>query len=124
MSFNWLEYLQLAQQLSGNAKISASRESRLRSAISRAYYSVFIQARNYLRDREGLAIPLKNSHRYIIQTFKTHANIDYREIGNNLERLRIRRNQADYDDIFKNLPKITTRSLKLAMKTIAKLQTL
>ena len=34
MSFNWSEYLGLAQQLAGKAKISATQESRLRSARS------------------------------------------------------------------------------------------
>jgi len=47
MSFNWSEYLGLAQQLAGKAPISATRESRLRSAIIRGYYAAFIQARNY-----------------------------------------------------------------------------
>lgn len=124
MSFNWSEYLQLARQLAGKAAISADREARLRSAISRAYYAAFIEARNYLRDGKGYSIPGKNTHRYIIQTFKNDANLDYQKIGQNLERLRVRRNQADYDDTFSNLPNITTRSLKLAAKTIAKLQSL
>ena len=57
MSFNWSEYLGLAQQLAGKAQISATRESRLRSAISRAYYAAFILARNYLRDEESTSIP-------------------------------------------------------------------
>ena len=59
MSFNWSEYLALAQQLAGKAQISATQESRLRSAISRAYYSAFIQARNHLRDTMGLSIHAK-----------------------------------------------------------------
>lgn len=124
MSFNWSEYLQLARQLAGKATISANREARLRSAISRAYYAVFIQARNHLRDREGLIIPAKNTHRYVINVFKSHSSIERQEIGKNLERLRVRRNQADYNDCFANLPKMTTRLLKLAAKTMTKLQSL
>ncbi|MDF0552110.1 hypothetical protein [Kamptonema sp. UHCC 0994] len=62
MKFNWSEYLALAQQLAGKSQISATQESRLRSAISRAYYAAFIQARNYLRDTMGLSIPRKNTH--------------------------------------------------------------
>lgn len=70
MSFNWSEYLDLAQQLAGKAPISATQESRLRSAISRAYYAAFIQARNRLRDGDSLSIPLDRTHQYVIRQFK------------------------------------------------------
>ena len=122
MSFNWSEYLDLAQQLAGKAKISATQESRLRSAISRGYYAAFIQARNYLRDREGLTIPTQNTHEYVINQFRNNSDLDRQEIGNILKRLKIRRNKADYDDTFSDLQVVTQKSLKLAAKIIAKLQ--
>ncbi|MGK7900010.1 MAG: hypothetical protein AB4352_01100 [Hormoscilla sp.] len=76
MSFNWSEYLGLAQQLAGKALISATQESRLRSAVSRAYYAAFIQARNYLRDQDGLAIPTWNTHEYVINQFRNSPDLD------------------------------------------------
>jgi len=124
MSFNWSEYLGLAQQLAGKALISATQESRLRSAISRAYYAAFIQARNYLRDQDGLAIPTHNTHEYVINQFTNSSDRDRQEIGSSLKRLRIGRNQADYDDTFADLPILTKKHLKLAAKIIAKLQSL
>ena len=45
MKFDWLEYFNLAKELA-----ETSKEAELRSAVSRAYYSAFCLARNYLRD--------------------------------------------------------------------------
>ncbi len=61
MSFDWSEYLNLAQELAGKATTPASQEAKLR-AISRAYYAAFVQARNFLRDRDGLTIPRESTH--------------------------------------------------------------
>jgi len=119
MSFDWSEYLGLAQQLAGKAKISATRESRLRSAISRAYYAAFIQARNYLRDRDGVVIPTQNTHEYVINQFLNSSDEERKKIGRQLRRLRSNRNQADYDDTFADLEAIAKTSLKLAAKIIA-----
>jgi len=124
MSFNWSEYLALAQQLAGKAQISATQESRLRSAISRAYYSAFIQARNHLRDRMSLSIPRKNTHEYVIKQFQNSSDPIRQQIGEALDRIRYNRNLADYDDTVANLPTITRRSLKLAAQVISALQSL
>lgn len=96
----------------------------MRSAISRAYYAAFIQARNYLRDQDGLAIPTQNTHEYVINQFRNSADEERQKIGRQLRRLRQRRNQADYDDTFANLQAIAKTSLKLAAKIIAKLQSI
>lgn len=124
MSFNWSEYLALAQQLAGKAQISATQESRLRSAISRAYYAAFIQARNYLRDTMGLSIPRQNTHQYVSDQFQNSSDPIHQQIGGSLARLRYRRTKADYDDVVANLPNLTQRSLKLAAQVISNLQRL
>jgi len=122
MSFNWLQYLGLAQQLAGKAQISATQESRLRSAISRAYYAAFILARNYLRDEESISIPERQSHKFVIEQFKNSSEEVRQTIGKNLARLRFSRNKADYNDNFERLPEETKAMLKLANKTIVFLQ--
>jgi uncharacterized protein (UPF0332 family) len=124
MSFNWSEYLTLAQQLAGKAHISASQESRLRSAISRAYYAAFIQARNYLQEQDGMTIPLLESHKFVINQFKNSSDPVRQLIGNNLKRLRDNRNKADYHNTFALLPLVTRQTLRLAAKVIADLQSL
>lgn len=68
MSFDWLEYLNLAQELAGQATKPSSQEAKLRSAVSRAYYAAFCEARNHLRG-EGHSIPRFNPHRYVIDQF-------------------------------------------------------
>ncbi len=50
MSFNWDDYLFLAQELATHPSNFPNQEARLRSAISRAYYSAFCKARDFLRD--------------------------------------------------------------------------
>lgn len=124
MSFNWSDYLTLAQQLAGKANISSSQESRLRSAISRAYYAAFIQARNYLRDRMGISIPLKNTHQFVISQFQNNTDPRYQEIGTGLRILRSERNRADYKDTVPRLPIVTRQTLRLAAKLISDLQNL
>ena len=44
MSFDWSEYLNLAQELAGQATGPSSQEAKLRSAVSRAYYAAFYAA--------------------------------------------------------------------------------
>ena len=53
MPFDWTEYARLAEELGTRAD-----EASLRTAISRAYYSVYHQARDYLL---GEGIPLSKS---------------------------------------------------------------
>ncbi|MGB3511511.1 MAG: hypothetical protein WBA93_20190 [Microcoleaceae cyanobacterium] len=124
MSFDCFEYLTLAQQLAGKTLLSASEESRLRSAISRGYYAAFILARNYLRDYEEIIIPVRQTHQFVITQFKYSPDLVKQGIGKDLSRLRFNRNQADYDDRIDNLPAITTRVLKLAEKVIFDLERL
>lgn len=47
MTFDWLDYLTLAQNLAGQTVI-VSEQAKLRSAISRAYYAAFHQAKQVL----------------------------------------------------------------------------
>ncbi len=53
MSFDWREYVVLAQWLQTNTPPGVSRESACRCAISRAYYAAFGYAINYARDYLG-----------------------------------------------------------------------
>ena len=66
MTFDWSEYLKLAQELAGQTVSPANEEAKLRSSVSRAYYAAFCKARNYLRDIEGHSIPsTPEAHRYV-----------------------------------------------------------
>lgn len=113
MSFDWLEYLNLAQQLAGQATKPSSQEAKLRSAVSRAYYAAFCKARNHLRG-EGHSIPRFKPHRYVIDQFLDSPDRVSKRIGAHLDRLRKDRNKADYDDRVVRLSDMTRKALKLA----------
>ncbi|MBF2057096.1 MAG: HEPN domain-containing protein [Cyanobacterium sp. T60_A2020_053] len=123
MKFDWSEYLKLAQELIE----SETNEAKQRSAISRAYYAVFCYARNYLKDyldfqsRRG-----ENEHQTVAEEFKTYdsQNRKMREIGNDLSRLRLDRNKADYEDVFIGLGSKAKFALKLATSIIDKINEL
>jgi len=132
MRFDWSEYLNLAQELAAtNSDSSPNREAKLRSAISRAYYSTFGLAQNYLReiDKDPILFSKNrniNKHQYVAEAFIYHRskNKNMVKIGENLSRLRGIRNNADYEDTMFNLPTQATSALKLADNIIALLSNL
>ena len=119
MSFDWTEYLHLAQELAGQPTAPSSEEAQLRSSISRACYALFCKARNHLRDVEQHRIPPDNlAHHYVQTRFRNSRSKRRREIGRNLNRLRALRNQADYDDAVPALPALTKLVLRLASRSM------
>ena len=125
MRFDWSEYLDVARELASVASSSVNREAKLRSAISRAYYAAFINARNHLRDREGLLIPkTSDAHRYVKDQFQHSCDLVRQSLGGKLLRLRDFRRQADYVDTFPGLVGITQTALKLSEEVIAILSNL
>lgn len=124
MSFDWSEYLKVARELAGQPTAPPTEEAKLRSAISRAYYAAFIKARNFLQDKDGATIPFQNSHQYVINQFRISTVGIRQKIGNRLLRLRIARNQADYNNIVPRLAEDTLEALTLARRVIAALENL
>jgi len=132
MRFDWSEYLNLAQELAAtNSDSSANRDAKLRSAISRAYYSTFCLARNYLRDIEKDPRLFRknrdiNEHQYVAEEFIYHPTKmkNMVKIGENLSRLRELRNKADYEDTIFNLQKEARNALVLAENIISALSKL
>jgi uncharacterized protein (UPF0332 family) len=125
MSFNWLEYFVLAQELVGQSGTLAGQEARQRSAISRAYYAAFCQARNHLRDKEGHSLPEDvQVHAYVRDQFRNSPDSRRKQIGENLNRLRIARNKADYEDSVPRLDKMTVTDMRMAQEVLAMLNQL
>jgi len=93
MSFDWNNYLLLVSDLnSGSPSIA-----QMRSATSRAYYGAFIQCRN----KKGKSAKKEAAiHQEIIREFKTSDQPEEISIGNLLDDLRQRRNDADYNSFF------------------------
>jgi len=80
-----------------------SSQSRLRTAISRAYYGAFREASSFMLDVDGdrhLSDNARNKaddHQYVIDQFKRKGDALRRGIGEALFDMRKRRNQVDYD---------------------------
>lgn len=125
MTFDWLEYLELAQELAGQAVSPANEEAKLRSCVSRAYYAAFCKARNYLRDIEGYSIPsTPEAHTRVRNVFMEGPDRLRKGIGNNLDRLRLDRNKVDYEDFVTGLPSKAIMSLKLTQNVVSTLSIL
>jgi uncharacterized protein (UPF0332 family) len=88
MSFDWSNYLSLAQMLVNQPNEAGMEEAALRSAMSRAYYAAFCAARNFLHDRgEWLPTESRLDHGLVKDRFITSNNRDRQQIGFWLERL-------------------------------------
>jgi hypothetical protein len=124
MSFDWAEYLSLAESL-GGAPISGppvGAEAQQRSCVSRAYYAAFILARNHLRDVDRIPVPQSGSaHGFVVMTFQNHVDPRRTRIGSQLRRLRDDRNRCDYDDVVVNLVNLASASVVRARQIIADL---
>lgn len=109
--FDWSQYLSLAKRLIQPHGRSSIPEANLRSAISRAYYAAFCGARNNLESRGKTCPPRTNVHTWVRTQF---TNTGLQGVYANLDRLRIIRNEADYDPIVENLPIKASDSLLLS----------
>lgn len=95
MSFEWKNYVYLAEELS-----KRQEEACLRSSMSRAYYGVFCIARNekWLRDYKPEKDEEEGIHQKVINKYKDSSDVIEQRIGSFLDRLRRLRNIADYDE--------------------------
>lgn len=124
MSFDWNEYFTLAQELSqAKGGTRTAHEARVRSAISRSYYSVFCSARNYLI-RKNVRPPKQEIHMFVKDQYLNSPVTAKRQIGSNLDRLRIYRNKADYEDAFDGLDNTAVLHIAMARMTIDELSKL
>lgn len=126
MSFDWLDYLQLAQFLAGVSKNTPGQEANFRTAVSRAYYAAFCKARNYLRDvdKDTQVTGTRDIHSYVLDQFMKSPDPIRGKIAVNLERLRRYRNMADYDDTMTINQTNVVKTLKQAEQVIADLNSL
>ncbi len=125
MSFDWSEYLTLAQALGGE-DVATSEEARLRSAISRAYYAVYGMAQIVARSRDGYT-PRRTdtAHQGLINHFKQSPDRKRKAVGANLERLLKNRVSADYERRFAGELLFTVKiTLNLAASVLQDLERL
>ncbi|CVK17528.1 HEPN domain-containing protein [Sporomusa sphaeroides] len=123
-TFDWSNYLTFAQEICGkNNGQNPCQEAKMRCAISRAYYSAFCNARNFLKDN-GVDLPDDAKvHEVVKSQFNKSANETYQQIGENLNRLRIARNKADYNNKYYINNRAATNLVGEAIKSISYCET-
>lgn len=117
MSFNWKDYLTLAEGLSANPNMPGPTEAALRAATSRAYYAAFQVAFQFGRAEKFSPTFTGDDHRKIREYFRNSAPVDQRrrKIATQLDRLYDFRRQVDYDDLLKQKPEsIATYAISMA----------
>jgi uncharacterized protein (UPF0332 family) len=123
MSFDWQKYLVLADSLYQNCGASSNEEACLRAAISRGYYAAFCTARNFARDNDNLHLSnTGRDHKFVKEYYYRSPDSKRRKIGLLLDRLRDKRNKADYADTEPQLEENTRYALNVSHEIIKLLQ--
>lgn len=102
MSFDWNDYVTLANDLFDRTDVPTVVEACNRSSISRAYYAAFISARNLADGRGWITkTELAKDHGIVKRHFsQSRTSKDKMRVGKYLGRLRFSRGKADYEDEF------------------------
>ncbi len=125
MTFDWLQYLNLAKELVAQPATAANKDARLRAAIHLAYYAAFNLAKEHLQNKEGHSIPKTSEvHKYVSDLFQFNPDPLRQVVGEKLKKLKKFRNQADYVTFFPGLSGITSTALKLSEEVISDLSRL
>jgi uncharacterized protein (UPF0332 family) len=112
MTFDWYQYLVLAEYLYDNRDTFPDREACLRASISKAYYAAFCSARNYARDFDRLVLDESaQDHGSVKKHYIRAPDPKNRQVGNSLDRLRDLRNQADYSDTIEKLEELAKAAI-------------
>lgn len=122
--FDWGEFISLAQNL---LKINrpVSEEAACRAAISRSYYGAFCLARNFAEDNDHVTFDSSSKVHIIIQEhYANETDTAKQKIGEDLRRLRLARNIADYDNICHNIKNKASGSIRRAERVKKVLQNL
>ncbi|NOX63716.1 MAG: hypothetical protein GXP42_17465 [Chloroflexi bacterium] len=115
MSFDWTNYIRLAEALEREAGLFSDEEACLRSAISRAYYGAFGLARDVAVSQDGLILSRSpKDHVRVIAHFRRSSQKTRRRIGLDLDRLRRVRNRADYEALLLKPKQTTATALRRA----------
>jgi len=118
-SFDWLEYFTLAEELANRTD-----EASLRTAISRAYYSIYHLALARAKANNFAALPGEGTHAQLWRLFTKSPEPDCMKLGQMAERLKDKRVRADYDPIFVRIQEETPEFLNQARDFAERLQKL
>lgn len=109
--FNPLDFLEFAEEL----KFSVEDEAKIRTAISRAYYSAFLKTREWLRAKEWPVYGDARDHREVPNGLRSFLG---RSASDKLGRLRRCRGDADYNLTKSLIEKDVNYAITLAQTVI------
>lgn len=91
MAFTWADYLTVATTLN-----AAGDEASLRAAVSRAYYAVFGETREFLETERGKPFPEDSVHKSVSDCLDASGVPARQVFGSLLRQLKTQRVRADY----------------------------
>lgn len=116
MSFDWIDYLELARFLNGQANRVDLTEALQRTAVSRAYYAAFGFALNYAKASLGFKeTGSSQDHQKLREHFEKSGKL---LLASRLNKLRLWRNSCDYEDQVPNIPQYVKNAIQEADKVI------
>jgi uncharacterized protein (UPF0332 family) len=129
MSFDWADYLKLAEALQSNPDVPGPREASLRAATSRAYYAAFQCAVNFATSEGFQPKYTGEDHWGIKRHFQYYQpnNSDIRgKISTELGRIYDNRRMADYyNELKRTSPSaLADLTIKMARSVLEKLEVL
>jgi uncharacterized protein (UPF0332 family) len=126
MSFDWADFLALAQALQSNPEVPGPQEAALRSAVSRAYYAAFHLAGEVARSEgwvpKGSGDDHKGLQRDLIHGPRSTRL--HKSIATKLDRLYDHRRKADYSDTMRNPAFLAQAALQDAARILEELRAL
>lgn len=112
MTFDWEQYLVIAEYLYKNCDTFPDREACLRVVISRAYYAAFCSARNCAREFDRLVLKESGQdHSYVRNHYNNSRDMRSRKVSSLLGRLINLRAEADYFDEIDEVEKLAETAL-------------
>jgi len=117
VSFDWKEYLELAEGLHASPDVPGPVNASLRAAVSRAYYAALHSARVFAEQEGFHPSDLQSIHQSVPRYFR-HERTEQgesRKIAKWLDDLRGRRIDADYEDRLRR--ELTPNQTLLAIET-------
>lgn len=118
MPFDWEGFLKIAETLKDNP--GEYKEAAFRTAISRAYYSIYHNALDYAMN-QGFPKPKSDSHAKLIEHFKLEDIENNKRIAVKIDELYQWRIRSDYRADFKNLSQSVVSSAINRAKNIKSL---
>lgn len=123
MSFDWTDFLAVADKLISMVADRRLAEGYYRTAIGRAYFAAINFAKYALPQQSLDRCPEDaNGHGYVIRQYKNGTSRDHKVVGDDLERLRIIRNKADYRPMWGDAGKQCAAELSRAHRTIERVK--